>query len=788
MAGQDQYKDNPLYNRELLKQLMGPRPFATEPAPAATPPLPAEGTPPEPPRRPSDLPTGETRDEAQAREAGARMARPQPTSALGAAATSFGETLGPGGIFPTVTKGVAKGLSAVGVPGMEQFAEEPVEKIGEQIKGYGKQAAEEHPAASAAGTAAGLGVGMATLPVIAPEAGAATSGAITGGGYGFLAGATEKNQWSDAIKEGLIGATAGGIGAPVLEHAASGLTRLFFGGRPVVGDNGQLTEEAVRIASEAGLTAEQIAQLAPQLKQTFEQRGLTPEAAREAPFREFGIEPKRGMVSQDPEQLTHEIKHGDYGPIAEQSKQAAEEFAFGPTGRTPVTVREAIDAAVGRGEANAAKLKGQYESAYKTAEQAPGKFSREAITNVGDRLMQQLAVDPKAQHLYHEPYVQNAAQQLNKAIGQSIEGPGGVKILWQNFQAVEGARKGLNAALSKATTPTEKAGIRRLIDDYDRYIEGKLLDGSFSGSPGVVDDWRKARKLFSEYQDKYGVKKTGEDAGNLMRHILEENKNSDDIARMMFTFAGSGDVSAKATALKVFNQLKRAVGPGAPELQDIKSSFVSQMMTPVLNAGEKATPAHFADTAKQIDAFLKGNAAGFSKAVLSDAERGTLARYADVMRTIARKPSEMTPEKLGAVQQAAWFAAPAIAEMTTGLLARAVPERLRPVLLLAAGAYSRKKAMEGSELAAEAAANLQPRNLPRTYQFPEFRALTPLAGMEAQDRAGRASGGRAPGMTADMLIKAVDRAKNKNNAGTKQILNAPDEHVVKALEIANRHI
>ena len=53
----------------------------------------------------------------------------------------------------------------------------------------------------------------------------------------------------------------------------------------------------------------------------------------------------------------------------------------------------------------------------------------------------------------------------------------------------------------------------------------------------------------------------------------------------------------------------------------------------------------------------------------------------------------------------------------------------------------------------------------------------------------RKAGGRIPGeMTADMLMKAVDRSRKRINDGTKQILNAPDEHVVKALEVANRHI
>jgi len=788
MAEKEDYSANPLYNRELLRQMMGWQPFQEAPAAEEAP-----VTAPMPPRRPKELTPAPqaaaqpvSRDDEQAREAYEKMTKPSVPAPLLAGATGYGETLAPG-VFPSLVAAGAKGLGKLGVSGYERFAEQPFAQTREEVVGLGRKAREEAPVAGALGTAAGLGAGMATLPVIAPEAGPAISGALTGGALGFASGAAEKNQWSDALKEGLMGVVAGGVGAPIAERAMSGLLRLAFGGKPVVDASGALTPEAVRIAAEAGLTAEQIAQLGPQLRQTFEQRGLTPEAAREAPFREFGIEPKRGMVTEDPEQLTHEIKHGEYETIAGQAKGAAEQFAEEATGRAPVGVREAIDAAVARGQANAAAMKAKYQAAYKVAEQAPGKFSKEAITNVGDRLMQNLAADVKAQHLYHEPFVQSAAEQLNKSLGQAIEGPGGAKILWQNFQAVEGARKGLNTALERAKTSTEKAGIRRLIEDYDRYVEGKLLDGSFSGAPNVVDDWRKARKLFSDYQNKYGVKKTGEDAGNLMRDILERNRSSDDVARMMFNFAGSGDVTAKANALKVFNQIRRAVGPNAPELQDIRSSFISQMMTPVLGAGEKATPAHFADTAKQIDGFLRGNAASFSRAVLNDAERAALARYADVMRTIARKPNELTPERLGAIQQAAWFSAPIVAEMATGILSRMVPEQLRPAILLGAGMYSRRKAMEGSQLAAEAAANLPPRNVPRVYREPSMRTLLPLGEM-AREREGRATGGRAPGMTADMLISAVDRAKNKNNASTKDILKAPDEHVVKALEIAKGSI
>lgn len=56
-------------------------------------------------------------------------------------------------------------------------------------------------------------------------------------------------------------------------------------------------------------------------------------------------------------------------------------------------------------------------------------------------------------------------------------------------------------------------------------------------------------------------------------------------------------------------------------------------------------------------------------------------------------------------------------------------------------------------------------------------------------RVGRATGGRTSAiMTAERLMQAAHAAKLKINKTTEQILDQPDEAVVKALDIANRHI
>lgn len=53
----------------------------------------------------------------------------------------------------------------------------------------------------------------------------------------------------------------------------------------------------------------------------------------------------------------------------------------------------------------------------------------------------------------------------------------------------------------------------------------------------------------------------------------------------------------------------------------------------------------------------------------------------------------------------------------------------------------------------------------------------------------RATGGRiSRGMTAQMLVAAVERARQTDQKKTESILNAPDEHVVRALKVANEGI
>lgn len=58
----------------------------------------------------------------------------------------------------------------------------------------------------------------------------------------------------------------------------------------------------------------------------------------------------------------------------------------------------------------------------------------------------------------------------------------------------------------------------------------------------------------------------------------------------------------------------------------------------------------------------------------------------------------------------------------------------------------------------------------------------------SQDRQQRATGGRAGGMTADMLMKAAERAKQSIGRDTEALLSTPDASVAKALALANQKL
>lgn len=730
----------------------------------------------------------------------------QALAGLGSAADTM--TLGWGSYVPA---GMAKGLGKLGVEGYKSYADMPITDIVKKARGVTEAASEEYPKTGAAGTVGGIAMSAPILPPVARGAGPLVSGALTGTTYGALEGLSKDLDPSEAIRSAIFGGVVSGVSSPILERVASGISRLASMGKNIVDHNGLISPEAAEIAKAEGLSNLDILRLGPRLGAAMEKFGMRPEAVRMAQFGEFGMTPTQGMITKSPEMLEREAKYAGqmHEDIQKQAGKAAEGM-YGPASPIDESVEAAVEAA--KNKALSAKQMADIEY-QKARDMDPlAFFSRESISDLGTRIGMEMSRDPKLGNLVTNEAAKRALKRLDDTVGAEmiVRGPlvpGGkpVTTVNQGFASVESGRQALNAELAAAMKAGDKEGtaaIRNIIDRYDNNIESAMNNGAFSGDPAVVDQWRKARGMWSDYQEKFGVKRSGEEAGSLIKDIIEKKRDPQSIGSAIFNFS-SGDPRMKQDAMKVIGQLNRALGPNSPEMQGIKASFVNDLMNP---AG--ATPKDFAKTAARINDFLEGGGRSVSRRFLSDKEREVLSRFAKVMENAGSMPKDQLQRNVSVIAETAKMIAPSVLSGASYVLGI-----MHPALAMTLGAAGyvpgAVRAVKSLPMVAKRAAN-QPFTgkgpLPPTpslraplavaaQKYPEFSQALESTNQQAEDATGkpmpRASGGRTNSSAkakADKLISMVDSVRKNIGKDTSSLLNLDDTTVAKALAVANRGI
>ena len=681
----------------------------------------------------------------------------------------------------------------------KQIQDMPMKDIAEMARGQTQQFQVDNPKTTTAGKVAGVVGGALTLPAILPRAGAIISGGLTAGTYGGLEGFSKNLDPIDAFHEAIFAAPLGATFAPVAERLVGGVSNLFKSGENIFNESGGFSDKFIKVARQAGMNDDEMKFLLPYLRDSFDKRGMTPEAARMARFERFGVEPTQGMVTKDPAQIAMETRAPaagmpaaatpSYERIAEQSGKAAE----AATGNAPMAdVRGSVGQAYGRVQSEAEAAEKAYQDAYKAAGDQPGGFKRDYLTNVGDQIERKINADPDKSGITSLPVVRNALGELNDAIGSfkpTIDEVTGapLQVMHRCFQTVERARQNLNVAYGNAT-PAEKSAIREVINHFDDHFENAINEGAFSGDPAVIDQWKTARAAYKDYQDRFGVTKTGDDAGSLVKTIVDGTKSPEDVARLMFNFA-NGDAAMTATAGKTIRQIARAIGPDAPEIQQIRESFIRQLMTP--NGG---TQKDFATAATRMSDFLDGKGGGVAAELFHPRDLNMIRSFSNMMRDAAGKQGSMSPKKIGMIKYILKNLPNAIAEKLNLLVnihfpgvAAAVGAAKLPFEL--ASQYSQTPGVIASK------ANAPMTFAAPSWQRPSIRTAVPLASPMVEDeinkRQGHASGGRAgkdPKAKAMALIALADRIKKEQGNETKPLLNLDDTTVAKALAIANRGI
>lgn len=762
------------------------------------------------PSEQEDVDTANLRDELGKRAARAKIEeatrgkgeifqKPAVQEAL-SAAHAFGNV--PFGAVDWGTAWTIKSLGNAGVPGYERFANMPIRQVYNESKELGGAFEKESPKSALAGTVVGIPAFASMTPAIAPGSlGAITSGGLTSAAYSGFGTYLDTGDVADAFKAAGLGAVLGSTAGPILEKVTSGFDKLQKSGRAIVSQD-SLSPEALRVARQAGLSDADIEAITPHLLKTTVSYGNTPAAVRAAQFEEFGLPKTEGMVTQQASTLARE-QSGKAAPIYSEIKAASEEAgapmakaraveAGAPpmegakTGDIAGTVKAAAEAAKEEGSAAKAAYQAQYEKAGST----PGSFDKEALDNVGTKLLSNWATQENRLGFRQNNLAQEAADELNTKLGQYLDVPGG-RVLWRNFRAVEEGRKAITGKFADAVTNTDRAALRQMVDDYDQYIENSIRKGAFSGDPAVIQEWQKARKMFGDYQNKYGIKKTGEDAGRVVEDIVSGKKTPEDVANMIFNY-NSSDANLRRNAAKVYMNLARTLGPNAPEMVAIKQSYIEKLMQPASRRVDGSVrPADFQKVSKNINDFLNGKDRAFARAALTPSEKATLNRYKMVMDIAGKVPEKKTSEALLRIGSHAvnfgMNAATIAAGSAFGLN--------HPGLSTALGV--------GAALAAEVAPYVKNKftaikpSTGMTGKYPSIRTGIGLGipqvpkmveDVENIERQGRKAGGRVSfDAQADKLVRNAELAKKNIGKQTETILKAPDEHVVQALKVANEN-
>jgi hypothetical protein len=252
-------------------------------------------------------------------------------------------------------------------------------------------------------------------------------------------------------------------------------------------------------------------------------------------------------------------------------------------------------------------------------------------------------------------------------------------------------------------------------------------------------------------------------------------------------------------------QLRRALGPNSPELNEIKSSFMNNLMTPkprVVNGETVVSPSDFGATARKIDDFLEGNMRGLAKRMLSQNEIESLRRTSNVMKMMSKTSKGPTERNISTLRAAAEIGGPAILSGVGSYLGY-----YNPTLATIFGVAG---AIPGTVHGVKAVRNAPGRqsrlaNQPFTGKFapPRVPGVATIAprlipppqseeeGQKAGGRIGRATGGKISGnakQEAIRLIALAESMKKRHNETTKPLLDVDDNTITKALAVANKGI
>ena len=254
-----------------------------------------------------------------------------------------------------------------------------------------------------------------------------------------------------------------------------------------------------------------------------------------------------------------------------------------------------------------------------------------------------------------------ASKEINKFVSSFAKKKTSKKIPTKTFNDFDIVRKKLNGYINAAKNQTDKATAISIKQEYDKFFDDVLDNLLFAGKEGdalLKSNIKKARKLYKEKQDIFGVNpKKGpitidDPAGKIIQKILIDP----DVTGMKTInyIYGLGKVGQKETGDKIINRLKTvfgvddAVSPRAAALKSkdfakLRSGMIEKMFNDSIKGGRLNTQT----LVKNFDTIFNKNP-DIAKALFGKGEIRVLKEFVEEVRKTLKPADLVNPSNTAA--------------------------------------------------------------------------------------------------------------------------------------------
>jgi hypothetical protein len=691
-------------------------------------------------------------------------------------------------------------------------------KAFEEQKSYEKALERQHPYASGAGTAAGIGAGFLVpggAPAQAAKAAAtakygATAGRLAeigaaggvGAGVSGLSAALEKpvtkpgEMFSrETFNQAMIGAGIGAGAQALLPKLFTALSR-----KPkIVDEAGNLTEEAKNAFKSVygdRYDAAEIERMKDALASSMSKKGPTEAAVKEAMLKSEEIPTVTRSMTTGEKPLPAAAEVAEYAQ--QQARQKLGEKARGLMGERPGETE--VAESLYKGALGAQKeVSGAYEGMRKLTGQVTPEAEK-AFTGANGALATAIHDALLAQNLpttfgkgegFKKARQAMQWMEKNPISGNYIHDEG---LTVRNIEAIN---QQLNRYYRSARgKPDDQMAISVMKDAFNDSIRKIVKNPDMFEGDGkaVVDAIDKARASFASMKDIYAPStSTGAGASEFNRVMDEFAKTASGRVRENLQ-QGSLNAAQKTidtyltdpkVGLAFYDRLQKALGKDSEGMKAVNQKIKIKL----LDTGDDLHK-----LPERINEFLQNNRELAGKVFDTD-QRYQLKKLADSLDIIYRsgKPNEQQQSlAMNAIKKTGnLLAGVAVGQVKGPIAGAAVYGGAEAVRAASRGLTRARQRIveEGGAPAFKRTPETGSRYVPTPSsepfrskeEEPSYGPPQPLPPLTIR----RATGGRVGGIAAK-LMSDVERARKEVSGKTKALLNADDTHIARALEVANR--